>query len=125
MKCPYCRYALAPGAKVCGQCGRAIDAPDYFACGKCGVEVPRQAAGQPCPRCGTLLQQAADLPAPSLPVAAPLQRVVVTAIDLPFGELVGFFIKCGLAAVPAAIVVAVVWFFVSAFLAGAMMGVTR
>ena len=36
-------------------------------------------------------------------------RGVVTDIDIPFGRLVAIFIKFGLAAIPAAIIVAIIW----------------
>jgi len=41
--------------------------------------------------------------------ASGAQRTVLTDIDIPFGRLVAIFIKLGLAAIPAAIVVAIVW----------------
>jgi hypothetical protein len=39
------------------------------------------------------------------PTSAPLQRIVISDIDIPFWRLVGIFIKWTLAAIPAAIIV--------------------
>ena len=49
---------------------------------------------------------------------APLEtRIVVTDLDIPFGRLVAFFIKAGLAAIPAAIVLWIVGMAIAAGLA--------
>jgi len=47
---------------------------------------------------------------------APVQRITITAIDIPFGQLVGFMVKAGIAAIPAGIIVAVFWGFVASLL---------
>jgi hypothetical protein len=44
-----------------------------------------------------------DMPGP-----AGTARTVVTDIDIPFGRLIAIFIKLGLAAIPAAIVVSII-----------------
>ncbi|MCZ7657944.1 MAG: hypothetical protein M5U07_08810 [Xanthobacteraceae bacterium] len=46
----------------------------------------------------------------------PEQRTVLTDIDIPFGRLVVFFIKVGLAAIPAAIILwLIMWVIVMVF----------
>ncbi len=42
---------------------------------------------------------------PQTPAAAPTRAVALIDLDVPFGRLVLFFIKAGLAAIPALIVV--------------------
>lgn len=42
----------------------------------------------------------------------PAVTVVITGVDVPFGELVKLLFKLGLAAVPAVAALAVVWFVV-------------
>jgi hypothetical protein len=49
-------------------------------------------------------------------------RVTVTDIDVPFTRLVAFFVKAALAAVPAAIIVAIVLRVTGALLAGLLVG---
>ena len=49
-------------------------------------------------------------------------RVTVTDIDVPFARLVAFFVKAALAAIPAAIIVALVLRIVGALLAGLFLG---
>lgn len=49
-------------------------------------------------------------------------RVTVTDIDVPFTRLVVFFVKAALAAIPAAIIVALVLRIVGALLAGLFLG---
>lgn len=44
------------------------------------------------------------------------QRTVLTDIDIPFGRLVAIFIKFGLAAIPAAIIVTIIWVIILAIL---------
>jgi len=43
------------------------------------------------------------------PTPTPAQRNVLTDIDIPFGRLIVIFVKFGLAAIPAAIIIAIVW----------------
>jgi hypothetical protein len=49
-------------------------------------------------------------------------RVTVTNIDVPFGRLVFFFVKAGLAAIPAAIIVGLILMLIG-FLFSAIFGV--
>jgi hypothetical protein len=44
--------------------------------------------------------------------------VVVRDIDMPFGSMVGFMVKWAIAAIPAAIILAIVWFVIAAMFAG-------
>jgi hypothetical protein len=46
------------------------------------------------------------------------QKVVITEIDIPFTNLVSFLIKLAIAAIPAGIIVAIIWLFVSAVIFG-------
>ena len=48
------------------------------------------------------------------------RRTIVAGIDIPFGDLVWFFIKAALAAIPAAIALVVITTVVSALLLGAV-----
>ncbi len=48
----------------------------------------------------------------------PEQRVVVIDLRIPFFRLVAFFVKATLAAVPAAIIVSIIFFLLSAVFAG-------
>lgn len=61
------------------------------------------------------IKDAAHLSAPNSEPVAPPSRIV--GVDIPFMDLVGFFVKASFAAIPAAIVVAVVWGVVGFFLA--------
>lgn len=49
--------------------------------------------------------------------AALPQRVTIVAVDIPFGDMISLMVKWSFAAVPAMIVVALIWLFVAAFLA--------
>ena len=51
------------------------------------------------------------------PPLPPRQSVVVTDIDIPFWRLVFIFVKWALAAIPATIVLVVIWMIVAAVLA--------
>jgi hypothetical protein len=51
------------------------------------------------------------------PPLAPRQPVVITDIDIPFWRLVFIFVKWALAAIPATIVLVVIWMIVAAVLA--------
>jgi hypothetical protein len=42
------------------------------------------------------------------PAFAPVERVTITDIDIPFGRLVAIFIKWALAAIPATIIVTLI-----------------
>lgn len=46
------------------------------------------------------------------------QRTVLTDIDIPFGRLIGILIKWGLAAIPAAIIVSIIFGIVMAIIFG-------
>ena len=50
-------------------------------------------------------------------------RVTVTDIDVPFTRLVAFFVKAALAAIPAAIIVAIVLRLMGALIAGLIVNV--
>jgi hypothetical protein len=56
------------------------------------------------------------------PPAAPVSNVTVVGFDMPFLNLVGFFIKAALAAVPAAIIVGIIWALLAAVLFGGVAG---
>jgi disulfide bond formation protein DsbB len=49
-------------------------------------------------------------------------EIRVVGFNMPFLNLVGFFIKAALAAVPAAIIVAVIWLVVAAVFVGGFAG---
>ncbi|MGL4728961.1 MAG: hypothetical protein ACRCWO_09415 [Bosea sp. (in: a-proteobacteria)] len=58
-------------------------------------------------------------PAPSpSPSSTSPYRVTVEAIDIPFAKLVLFFVKAGLAAVPAALILMIVFFLFGALMHG-------
>jgi hypothetical protein len=46
------------------------------------------------------------------------QRTILVDIDIPFGRLIGIFIKFGLAAIPAAIIVSIIFGIVMAIIFG-------
>ncbi|MDB5591401.1 MAG: hypothetical protein JWR86_1926 [Enterovirga sp.] len=48
-------------------------------------------------------------------------RTTITDIDIPFGRLVAFMVKASLAAIPAAIIVAVIFWLLATVL-GALLG---
>ena len=48
------------------------------------------------------------------------QKVVITEIDIPFANLVSFLVKLAVAAVPAGIIVAIIWLIVSAVIFGSL-----
>ena len=52
------------------------------------------------------------------PPYAPPQHIVITDIHIPFWRLVGIFIKWALAAIPATMVVTVIFLVVAAVIAG-------
>ena len=55
------------------------------------------------------------------PAFAPVERVTITDIDIPFGRLVAIFIKWALAAIPATIIVTLILMAVMGIL-GAIFG---
>ena len=55
------------------------------------------------------------------PAFAPVERVTITDIDIPFGRLVAIFIKWALAAIPATIIVTLILMVVVGIL-GAIFG---
>jgi hypothetical protein len=57
----------------------------------------------------------------SQPAFAPVERVTITDIDIPFGRLVAIFIKWALAAIPATIIVTLILMVVMGIL-GAIFG---
>jgi hypothetical protein len=60
---------------------------------------------------------------PRAPVTS--KQVIVVDIDIPFGRLVSILVKVAIAAVPAAIIVAIFWFILAAFIAGVFGGLHR
>ena len=58
------------------------------------------------------------IPAPRLSIT----EVKVVGFDMPFLNLVGFFIKAALAAVPAAIIIGIIWSVVAWLVFGSFMG---
>lgn len=55
-------------------------------------------------------------PAPVAESSNNPSRIVVVGVDLPFGDLVTLYLKMAFAAIPAAIIIAGVWFVVGALL---------
>ena len=49
------------------------------------------------------------------------QYVIVTEIDIPFTKLVGFLVKLAIAAVPAGIIVGIIWIILAAVFFGGLM----
>lgn len=55
------------------------------------------------------------------PAGAPI-RVVLTDIDMPFSDMVGFMVKWALAAIPAAVILVVIYLVVVALVGGLLAG---
>jgi hypothetical protein len=91
-KCRFCEEQIADAAIVCPHCGRDL--------------IPGRVGAAPV---------AASAPAAaSLPIA----RVSVVNIDMPFGQMIWFMLKWGVAAIPALLILAVC----GALLAGVFAG---
>ena len=73
-------------------------------CPKCGTDVTDKAV---CPSCGTIVQ-AGNTGAQLL-----AQPAIISGIQIPFLSLVGFMIKFSIAAIPAAIIISVLYAFIS------------
>lgn len=84
-------------------------------CPNCDYENVTGAAH--CNKCGGAVPSA---PPPGRPAFLKPERVrvVVTDVELPFGSMVTLLVKLALAAIPAAIIVALVWLFIAAAFAG-------
>ncbi len=52
------------------------------------------------------------------------KKVVIKGIDIPFGDLVSLLVKISFAAIPAAIIVVIVWGIIMSFLGG-LLGIIR
>ena len=52
------------------------------------------------------------------------KKVVIKGIDIPFWDLVSLFVKIAFAAIPAAIIVAIIWVLIVSFLGG-VLGIIR
>jgi hypothetical protein len=67
-----------------------------------------------------LAQEKAEWDAKQKTKAENSKYVIITEIDIPFSKLVGFFVKCAIAAVPAGIIVFVFWSMVAGLLVNIM-----
>jgi len=110
----------------CG-CGHVNDASSVH-CDRCGAEIGPgvEWVGKDKATEGERAAPPQTPPAaPAQPAANPprAQRVVVVDFDMPFGSLVMFFVKCAFAAIPAGIIISVVYFILSAILLGILRGV--
>ncbi len=95
-----------------------------WTCPECGTQI---SDGARCPRCKTgdprFYENTPDRAQPkALPPPQPPQSTIITDIRIPFGRWVGIMVKMSLAAVPAAIIVAVIWAFIVALLPGFIAG---
>ncbi|MDY0221495.1 MAG: hypothetical protein RBR67_10195 [Desulfobacterium sp.] len=52
------------------------------------------------------------------------KKVVIKGIDIPFWDLVSLLVKISFAAIPAAIIVAIIWGIIMSFLSG-LVGIVR
>lgn len=52
------------------------------------------------------------------PLAQRRTKVVITLIDIPFGDLVNFMVKVAIASVPAFIILVIIYFIVITFIGG-------
>ncbi len=57
---------------------------------------------------------------PWAPAAGPSRGVVVSGVDIPFWDLVVFFVKAGVAAVPATLILALIWGVAAALFGGCL-----
>lgn len=94
--------------KACPFCQKDI-ADDATACPHCNRDLVRMASRPAVPRPVT------PLPAPVPSIA----RVSVIDIDMPFGQMIWFMIKLGIAAIPAMLILT----FLGAIVAGVVTGV--
>jgi hypothetical protein len=85
-KCRFCGKEIQDTSRVCEHCGRELLPPVAIAL----VEPPRSLPIAPDPDLST----------------APIARVTVVDIDMPFGSMVGFMVKWALAAIPAILILA-------------------
>lgn len=49
-------------------------------------------------------------------------RVTLVGVNIPFGDLVALMVKLGIAALPAAVLLAVFWGFITAFISAVLLG---
>ena len=92
---------------------------DMLRCSNCGADTTPGPSH--CPQCGASLKTAAAVRIVGATESEPIcrTRVVVTDVDMPFGSMVVFMVKWGIAAIPAVLILTVVWFIVAAMFAGA------
>ena len=128
MICPNCQATNRDGSRFCVSCGYTmpvVPAPPAWATAAPAppavqppAYVPRPPAYGPGP----------PLPPPHLPaVAAPAavsqaRPVVVTDINIPFGSMVVFMVKWALAAIPAVIILILIFLILSAVTGGVLAG---
>jgi F0F1-type ATP synthase assembly protein I len=67
-----------------------------------------------------LAQEKAEWDAKQKAKTENIQYVIVTEFDIPFSKLVGFFVKCAIAAVPAGIIVFIFWSMIAGVLVNLM-----
>jgi len=73
-------------------------------CPSCKAEIPSEA--KECPGCHRSLDWNAP---PALAQSPPkTTRVIVTGLDLPFGDLIALLIKLSIASIPAAIILTII-----------------
>jgi len=101
-KCRFCAKEIQDASRVCEHCGKDL--------------VPGRVA-EPAPA-----PEPVYVPEPYIPLdptlsPAPIARVAVVDIDMPFSQMIVFMIKWGLAAVPALMILAAL-----AFMAGLFLG---
>lgn len=95
-KCRFCEKPIQDASRVCEHCGKDL--------------VPRAAT----PRHDDAID---DAPDPDLSTA-PIARVSVVNVDMPFESMVGFMVKWALASIPAFLILFVIFFVVAATLGG-------
>lgn len=110
VNCPHCgEPARAPAESV----GKKADCPS---CGR-NFRIPSDVPSLP-----PVARASTAVPPPPMVHQEPLLKkkieVVVTDFDMPFGSMVMFMIKWAIAAIPAFIVLAVLWFAVAATIMG-------
>jgi hypothetical protein len=67
------------------------------------------------------MNEIVDSPTPTTVPA----RVEIIGFNMPFWSLVGFMIKLAFAAIPAAIIIAIIWGIIGFMFAGVMAGITH
>ena len=111
-----------PMVRVCPQCGRS-NPPESPFCRNCGTsidEVPTRDVTSMMPAGNSSTREPRRTAAASL--RSEPDGVVLTGVDIPFGDLVFLLTKVALASIPAAIILAGIGFIIGIFVA-AMSGV--